>query len=64
MGVEPTTLTPKPARALSLGERADAQRRGEGGRGERELKGVSEPVRVYAVHANDAPLPFREGAGG
>jgi hypothetical protein len=37
------------SRALSLGERAGAQRRGEGGRGERELKGVGEPVRIFAV---------------
>jgi class 3 adenylate cyclase len=34
-------------------------------RGERALKGVGEPVRVFAVRASsEAPLPFREGAGG
>jgi class 3 adenylate cyclase/pimeloyl-ACP methyl ester carboxylesterase len=33
-------------------------------RGERELKGVGEAVRLFAVRRGDAPLPFREGAGG
>jgi hypothetical protein len=50
MGMAPTRHMPE-SRALSHGERAGAQRRGEGGRGERELKGVSEPVRVFSVRS-------------
>ena len=33
-------------------------------RGARTLKGIEEPVRVWAVVPHEAPLPFREGAGG